>query len=438
MYSGSIPDVASNLLWSDAGDLRPSPCPDIVPLRPSPPIQTEASRTGLLQPIVAGVLAAIVGYASTFALLLAAYAATGASAAEAGSGLFAVCIAVGFLNVVVSWRLKVPLSFAWSTPGAAFLLTVGEPAGGYPAVAGAFLMTAALIVLAGLWRPFARAVAAIPTAIANAMLAGILLTLCLAPLKAVAELPLLALPIIVSWAVALRVVRRYAVPIAVAVAAVILAVTTDISGGRFETVWPGLVLVTPAFTLDAFARITLPLFIVTMASQNLPGLAVMKANGYAVHPAPQFVSTGLASAVLAVFGGHTVNLAAITAAICAGPEAHPDPARRWVAPVAAGWTYVALGLFAGLAASFIAASPPLLIEAVAGLALLPSLSSSLASALSDEEQRLPAILAFVTAASGITLLGVGAAFWGLIAGIAMTLLQRSYRPRTVPSAEPSK
>lgn len=401
-------------------------------------IEADASGSGLLQPIVAGVLAAIVGYASTFALLLAAYTATGASAAEAGSGLFAICLAVGLLNIVVSWRLKVPLSFAWSTPGAAFLLTIGEPVGGYPATAGAFLMTAALIVFAGVWGPFARAVAAIPAAIANAMLAGILLTLCLAPLKAVAELPLLALPIILSWAVALRFARRYAVPIAVAVTAVMLAITTDMNAGGIEASWPSLMPVMPAFTLDAFVRITLPLFIITMASQNLPGLAVMKANGYAVQAAPQFVSTGLASAVLAFLGGHTVNLAAITAAICAGPEAHPDPARRWVAPVAAGWTYIALGLLAGLAAAFIAASPPLLIEAVAGLALLSSLGSSLAHALADEEQRLPAILAFVTAASGITILGVGAAFWGLVAGIAMIVLHRTYRPRIIPAAEPSE
>ena len=399
-------------------------------------VEADASRTGLLQPIVAGVLAAIVGYASTFALLLAGYAATGASAAEAGSGLFAVCLAVGLLNIIVSWRLKVPLSFAWSTPGAAFLLTVGAPAGGYPAATGAFLMTAALIVIAGMWSPFARAVAAIPAAIANAMLAGILLTLCLAPLKAVAELPFLALPIILSWAIALRLARRYAVPIAVAVTAVMLAITTDLGADVFEAAWPSLVPVMPAFMLDAFVRITLPLFIITMASQNLPGLAVMRANGYSVHAAPQFVLTGLASAVLAVFGGHTVNLAAITAAICAGPEAHPDPARRWVAPVAAGWTYVALGLIAALAAAFIAASPPLLIEAVAGLALLSSLAASLAHALADEEQRLPAILTFVTAASGITILGVGAAFWGLVAGIALMVLQRARRPHVVPSAGP--
>jgi benzoate membrane transport protein len=400
-------------------------------LNSSFPEKAEASRAGLLQPIVAGVLAAVVGYASTFALVLAAYAAVGASPAEAGSGLFAICVALGLLNTVISWRLKMPLSFAWSTPGAAFLLTAGEPVGGYPAVAGAFLMTAGLIVLAGLWAPFARAVAAIPAAIANAMLAGILLTLCLAPLKAVAELPLLALPIVLSWAIALRLARRYAVPIAVAVTAIILAVTADLPPGAVQLSWPVLVPVMPAFTLDAFLRIALPLFIVTMASQNLPGLAVMKANGYDVRPAPQFVLTGLVSAALAFVGGHTVNLAAITAAICAGPEAHPDPAKRWLASFAAGWTYLVLALIAGLAASFIAASPPLLIEAVAGLALLSSLSSSLANALAREEQRLPAILTFVTAASGITIFGIGAAFWGLVAGIGLLLLQRSQNPPAV-------
>ncbi len=429
MYSGSIPDVASNLPVRLRESAPASPEPS--PLRLST-AQTVAATPGLLQPVIAGVLAAIVGYASTFPLLLAGYAAAGASPAQAESGLFAICLAVGVLNIVASWRLGVPLSFAWSTPGAAFLLTVGAPAGGYPAVVGAFLMTAALIVLAGLWRPFARAVAAIPGSIASAMLAGILLTLCLAPLRAVAELPTLALPIVLSWAVALRFARRYAVPIAVAVTAAILALTADVATGSAAAGWPTLVPVLPVFTVDAFIRISLPLFIVTMASQNLPGLAVMQANGYAVRPAPQFVATGAASAVVALFGAHTVNLAAITAAICAGPEAHPDPARRWAAPVAAGWTYVALGLLAGLAAGFIAASPPVLIQAVAGLALLSSLGSSLGNALADEEQHLPAVVTFVTAASGITVLGVGAAFWGVVAGIALLLLHRSRPVRAAP------
>ncbi|KFC69968.1 Benzoate transport protein [Devosia sp. LC5] len=381
-------------------------------------------RREYLQPIMAGALAAVVGYASTFTLVLAALTAAGASPQQAGSGLFSVCLAIGVLNIVVSSRLKLPVSFAWSTPGVAFILTVGEPVGGFPAVAGAFLVAAGLIVLTGLIKPLARLIAAIPAPIANAMLAGMLLTLCLAPINAVAEMPLLALPILLAWVVGLRFAKRYAVPIAVVVTGIVLATTTHLPPGTLDGTWPNLVPVMPVFTWDAIIRIGLPLYIVTMASQNLPGLAVMKANGFELAPAPLFVMTGIASAVTAVFGGHTSNLAAITAAICAGPEAHPDKGKRWPAPAAAGVCYLFLGAAASLAAAFIAASPPLLIQAVAGLALLSSLSASLSGALAIEESRLPAIFTFVTTASGITIVGVGAPFWGLVGGIAILILLR--------------
>ncbi|MFD2649807.1 benzoate/H(+) symporter BenE family transporter [Devosia albogilva] len=377
--------------------------------------------------MMAGTLAAIVGYASTFTLVLAALTAAGATPAQAGSGLMALCLGLGVLNVAVSARTRTPISFAWSTPGAAFLLTVGEPSGGFPAVVGAFLVTALLIVLTGLFRPLARLVAAIPASLANAMLAGMLLTLCLAPVEAVGQVPAMALPILLAWALGLRFARRYAVPIAVLVTGIVLAITTHLPPGALEGTWPTLSFVVPGFSLDAIVRISVPLYIVTMASQNLPGLAVLRANGVIVNPAGPFVLTGIASGVTAVFGSITTNLAAITAAICAGPEAHPDPSRRWPAPVAAGATYVLLGLGASLAAAFVAASPPILIQAVAGLALLSSLATALAAALADEEQRLPAILTFVATASGITVVGIGAPFWGLVGGIALLLLLR--RPK---------
>lgn len=391
----------------DAGSIAPAP-----------------TRKEYLQPIMAGALAAVVGYASTFTVVLAALTAGGATPQQAGSGLFSVCLALGILNIVVAWRVRVPISFAWTTPGMAFLLTVGEPVGGFPAVAGAFLVAAALMVLTGLVKPLARLIAAIPSAIANAMLAGMLLTLCLAPVTALAEAPMLAAPILLAWMLGLRFARRYAVPIAVLVTGVVLALTTHLPSGALDGTWPALVFVMPEFSWDAVVRIALPIYVVTMASQNLPGIAVMKANGYTVATAPVFVMTGLASAATAVFGGHTTNLAAITAAICAGPEAHPDPAKRWPAPVAAGGMYFLLGLAASLAAAFIAASPPLLIQAVAGLALLSSLASALAGALDPEEARLPAILTFVATASGITILGIGAPFWGLVGGIALMILLR--------------
>ena len=393
-------------------------------------------RRELLQPMMAGALAAIVGYASTFTLVLAALTAAGASPQQAGSGLMSVCIAIGILNIVVSVRVKLPVSFAWSTPGVAFILTVGEPVGGFPAVAGAFLVAAALIVLTGLIKPLARAIAAIPAPIANAMLAGMLLTLCLAPITAVAEMPALALPILLAWIVGLRFAKRYAVPIAVLVTGIMLATTTHLPAGALDGSWPSLVPVMPSFTVDAIVRIGLPLYVVTMASQNLPGLAVMRANGYELKPAPLFVMTGLASAATAFFGGHSSNLAAITAAICAGPEAHPDKTKRWPAPAAAGVIYLLLAPGASLAAAFIAASPPLLIQAVAGLALLSSLAAALSGALVAEETRLPAILTFATTASGITIAGVGAPFWGLVAGIGMILLLRfGMRPEPVGSGK---
>ncbi|WP_436071369.1 benzoate/H(+) symporter BenE family transporter [Devosia sp. LjRoot3] len=373
---------------------------------------------------MAGTLAAIVGYASTFTLVLAALTAAGASPQQAGSGLFSVCLALGVLNIVVAFRAKVPISFAWTTPGVAFLLTVGEPVGGFPAVAGAFLVTAALVVLTGLLKPLARLIAAIPAAIANAMLAGMLLTLCLAPVTALAEAPLLAAPILLAWMLGLRFARRYAVPIAVVVTGIVLALTTHLPEGALDGTWPTLLPVMPEFTWDAIVRIGLPLYVVTMASQNLPGIAVMKANGFSLAPAPIFVMTGIASGLTALFGGQTINLAAITAAICAGPEAHPDPQKRWPAPVAAGGVYILLGLAASLAAAFIAASPPILIQAVAGLALLSSLASALSGALAQEESRLPAILTFVATASGITIFGIGAPFWGLVGGIVLLLLLR--------------
>ena len=383
---------------------------------------TRMSAGDLAQPILAGILAATVGYASTFTLVLAGLGHMGASPSGAASGLMAMCLSLGVLNGVIVWRMRVPLSFAWSTPGAAFMLTLGPIEGGFPAVTGAFIAVAAMVVATGAIRPLSRAVAAIPQAVAAAMLAGVLLPLCLAPVTAVAEIPALALPVVAVWVLGLYFARRYAVPLAVVVAVVALVFTSGEAASHIVLAPPLLSFVMPVFSLDALIKVAVPLYVITMASQNLTGIAVMRANGFDIDPRWPLIETGLASAVVALFGGLTINLAALTAAIAAGPEAHPDPARRWVAPVAAAATYTALAFIATLAAAFIAASPPVLIQAVAGLALLPSLGGALAGALASEDARLPAIVTFVTTASGITLLGIGGAFWGLIAGIALMLL----------------
>ena len=377
-----------------------------------------------LQALAAGVLAAFVGFASSFAVIIQGLTAVGASPQEAASGLMALSISMGVCAIVLSLKTRLPISIAWSTPGAALLATTGPVPGGFAAAVGAFLVAGALIVVAGLWKPLGRAVAAIPPPLANAMLAGVLLGLCLAPVRAVAELPALGLTIVVVWAVAARVKRLYAVPLAVLAAMVLIAATTDVSPAALGPLWPQAIAVSPFFSPAAIIGIALPLFIVTMASQNIPGMAVLNANGYRPDPGKLFWTTGLFSLASAPLGGHAVNLAAITAALCAGEDAHPDPRRRYWAAVVAGATYILFGLMAGAATAFIGASPPILVEAVAGLALLGAFGSALLAAVADEQNREAAIITFLVTASGASFFGISGAFWGLIAGGAVLALAR--------------
>ena len=381
----------------------------------------------LLPPLAAGLLAACVGFASSFAVILKGLAAVGATPAQAASGLMAVSIAMGIGGIWLSLRSRMPISVAWSTPGAALLASTGAIEGGFPAAVGAFLATGLLIVAAGLFRPLGRAVAAIPAPLANAMLAGVLLSLCLAPVRAVAQFPAMGLAIVVTWAVVARLNRLLAVPAAVVVTAVLVLATTTLPPGSAAALWPAPVWVTPVFAPATLLGIALPLFLVTMASQNIPGMAVLNAHGFRPDPGPLFTRTGLLTLLCAPFGGHAVNLAAITAAICAGPEAHPEPSRRWLAAVVAGAGYIAFGLLAGGATVLIAAAPPVLIEAVAGLALLGAFGAALMGAVADPARREAAVVTFLVSASGLTIWGIGGAFWGLLAGGAILLLGRAGR-----------
>ena len=367
-----------------------------------------------MQAVAAGLLAAFVGFASSFAVVLQGLMAVGATRAEAASGLMALAIAMGISGALLSLWRRQPISVAWSTPGAALLATSGAPEGGFPAAVGAFLVCGVLIVVAGLWKPLGRAVERIPPALANAMLAGVLLGLCLAPVRAMGRVPLLAAPVVLVWAAMFYWKRLFAVP-----AAVLVVVGLILVQGVPAGAWPAPVLVMPIFTVAAALGLGVPLFLVTMASQNIPGMAVLHLNGYRPAASPLFVATGVFSLLGAPFGGHAVNLAAITAALCAGPDAHPDPARRYWAAVVAGLTYVAFGLLAGTATAFIAASPPVLIEAVAGLALLGAFGSALFGAVSAVEGREAALATFLVTASGQGFFGVSGAFWGLLAGGVM-------------------
>ncbi len=379
------------------------------------------------QAMVAGLLSAFVGFASSFIIILQGLAAVGASQAEAASGLIALSIAMGLAGIYFSLRFRLPISIVWSTPGAALLATTGTIEGGFAATVGAFLATGVLIILVGLWRPLGRWVEAIPRPLASAMLAGVLLTFCLAPIRAVAEDATLALPIIAAWAIMWKISRLYAVPAALLVTTCIVVWTTDLSVLNGISLWPEMILVTPTFTVSAMIGIALPLFIVTMASQNIPGIAVLHANDYRPGAGPIITGTGIFTLAAAPFGGHAVNLAAITAAMCAGKDAHPDPARRYWAAVVAGAGYVVFGLLAGAITAFFTAAPAFLIAAVAGLALLGAFASALSAAMAEPDDQIAVAITFLVTASGLSFGGIGSAFWGLVAGLGMYALTRRWR-----------
>jgi benzoate membrane transport protein len=280
-------------------------------------------------------------------------------------------------------------------------------------------------MLSGVVRPLGRAVAAIPTPIASAMLAGVLLSLCLAPVKAVAVSPLAGLAVVATWLVVGLWRKVLAVPAAVIVAAVIIAMTTPIPAAVSEGLMPAPLLIAPKFSLAALIGTALPLYVVTMAAQNIPGMAVLNANGYRPEFGPILRNTGAFTLLAAPFGGHAVNLAAITAALCAGPDADRDQNARYWAAVVCGVAYVAVGLVSGAATAFIAAAPPTLIEAVAGLALLGAFGASTSTALAAAETREAAVVTFLVTASGVGFLGIPGAFWGLVAGIAVHLVNRA-------------
>ncbi len=383
-----------------------------------------------MQPVLAGIVQAIVGFASSFAVVLAGLRAVGADERQAASGLLILSVAMGLCAVLLGLRYRVPISIAWSTPGAALLAAGTGRDLTYREALGAFAVTGVLLILTGLSARLGRLLAAIPVPLASAMLAGVLLPLCLAPVKAVAELPRAAVPVVLTWLVFGRFTRTrvWAVPAALAVALAAIWLTRSPGAAPVSDPWPVLAFAWPELSAGALIGIALPLYIVTMASQNIPGMGVLAANGYHPDLRPILTTTGAATVLGAPFGGHAVNLAAITAQLAAGPEAHPDRDRRWIASVTGGLAFLLLGLLSGLAVSFISTAPPLLIESVAGLALFAALASSLHAALQDPGVREASVIALVISASGVTALGIGAPFWGLVAGLAYHRLTRLSRP----------
>lgn len=376
--------------------------------------------------IIAGVITVLVGFASSAVIVFQAAQALGANQAEIASWMWALGMAMGVTCIGLSLRYRMPIVTAWSTPGAA-MLVVG--AGGLPLsdAIGAFLLSALLGMIAGFSGIFEKAMRRIPVSLAAGMLAGVLLRFGLDVFVSMQTQIGMALAMFITYLLGRRLFPRYAV-----IATLVIGVLAAVSQGLMQWDLVQVQLATPVFTAPtlswaAIFGIALPLFVVTMASQNVPGVAVLKASGYSAPMSPLIGWIGVFNAALAPFGAFAINLAAITAAICMGRDVHEDPTRRYVAAMSAGVFYIVIGLFGATVAAVLAALPKELIAALAGIALFGTIASSLSSALHEESEREPALITFLVTASGLTLFGIGSAFWGLIAGVLTLLILRKRR-----------
>ncbi|MDH4425693.1 MAG: benzoate/H(+) symporter BenE family transporter [Acidovorax sp.] len=375
----------------------------------------------------AGFVAVLVGFTSSVAIVFQAAQAFGATPAQITSWIWALGLGMGLCTLVPSLILRKPVMVAWSTPGAAVLATAGL-AGGFSMgeAVGAFMVSAALITLAGITGWFERVMNRIPAEIAAALLAGVLARFGLQAFAAAQTALPLVLTMLVVYLVARRWAPRYAVVVTLAAAIVFAAAQGQMvwSAVQLELAMP--VFVAPEFSVAALISLAVPLFVVTMASQNLPGVAVIRASGYHLPVSRLLTLTGVATLVLAPFGGFALNFSAITAAMCMGPEAHPDRDRRYTAAVSCGALYVAIGLFGAVITGLLTAFPKELVVAIAGLALLGTIASGLATALRTEAHREAALVTFLVTLSGVVIAGVGSAFWGVVAG-SFALFVQQYR-----------
>ena len=373
--------------------------------------------------VATGLLAAIAGFTSSFAIVLQGLLSAGATREQATSGLIALTVGMGLSGIYLALRYRLPISVAWSTPGAALLIASGDTLNSVNEAIGVYLFSSLLLVLAGLYRPLGRMIESMPVTLANAMLAGVLLSICLAPVHALEFDPFIAITLLLTWWLVGRFNRYLAVPAAlivlIALVGVRIGLPDDFSAQIQASLVPKLLWIPPQFSLGALVSMGIPLFVVTMASQNVPGVAVLKSADYHPKAGPLIANTGLFSFITSPFGAHGINLAAITAAMFCSDDAHSDPDRRYWAAVVAGMTYVLIGLMAGAAGLLVTLIPSVLVEAIAGLALLGSFSAAIVSALSDVRHRDSAAITFLFSASGLAFFGIGGAFWGLLIGAAM-------------------
>lgn len=376
--------------------------------------------------VVAGFVAMLVGYTSSLVLMFQAGQNAGLSTGQISSWIWALSIGMALTTIGLSLKYRTPIVIAWSTPGAALLVT-SLPSVPYSDAIGAFVICAVLLSLCGLTGSADRLLRRVPPALAAALLAGILFRIGIEICAAAQHQTALVLGMALAYLVAKRLWPRYCVLVALVVGLLLAAGLglLDFHSLRLELAVP--VWTTPTFSLAATIGIAIPLFVVAMASQNMPGIAVLRTDGYAVPASPLIATTGLASLLLAPFGSHGINLAAISAAICTGPQAHEDASKRYTAAVWCGLFYGIAGLFGATLAALFASLPSELVISVAALALLGSIMNGLHGALADPGQREPALITFLVTASGLTLAGIGSAFWGLVAGLLASLLLTARR-----------
>jgi benzoate membrane transport protein len=371
----------------------------------------------------AAAAAVIIGFASTILVLMQAAQSIGATLAQQASMAAILCFMMAATTLVLCWRYKMPMLTAWSTPGAA--LIVGSAHGvSYQAALGAFVFAGALMVVTGLVRPIERAIERMPPAIAAAMLAGVLLSYVLKVPPAAIAAPWLVLPLVIAFFSVRMVYPMYAVPVIVVLGLALAAFSGSMGAGCCALGFTPLIFSVPQFEWAVMVGLGVPLYLVTMASQNLPGFAVMRASGYAPPVSGALVVTGLGSMISAPFGGHAVNMAAITASLVTGPDAHPDSAQRWKMAYPYFVLYILVGIAAMSFVTILGALPKELVAAIAGLALFSPLMSGVTAMVKDSADVEAAMLTFLVTASGVTMFGVGAAFWGLVAGMVVWGVKR--------------
>ncbi|MGF7469045.1 benzoate/H(+) symporter BenE family transporter [Alcaligenes nematophilus] len=370
----------------------------------------------LIPPIVAGLISVIVNYGGTFILVFQAAKVAGLSPELTASWVWSISIGVGVTGLLLSWVSREPIITAWSTPAAAFLVTAlaSTP---YEQAVGAYLISAAAFVVLGLSSYFERLIRLIPNGIAAGLLAGILLQFGIGAFGSMTLDPKLAGLLILAYLIIKRFSARYAVVgiLILGLSFLLLEHRVDLSGLKLELAAP--VFTMPVFTLNALLSVALPLFLITLTGQYMPGMLVLRNDGFRTSANPIVWVTGLGSLIMAPFGSHAMNVAAITAAICTGPEAHQAPSKRWVAGIAAGVFYILVGVFGVTLAAVFMAFPASFITTLAGLALLGTIGGSLAGAMADVKSREAALITFLASAANITLFGIGGAFWGLVIGL---------------------